>query len=155
MILKGISHTSVQNPTYEFQKRNISSFQEILSSIQNYQGLSFLLVTFPSLAHVYSQLRSWHAQRCGDILYQLRWSSGKILACNAGGPEFKSRLLCLQIFHCDILGSLGSSLVFIIPFGMTEYHDWLWNYMNEIWERVLANSFSGIHKSKIICSALK
>jgi hypothetical protein len=24
--------------------------------------------------------------------------------------------------------------------------------MNEIWERVLANSFSGIHKSKIICS---
>jgi hypothetical protein len=26
--------------------------------------------------------------------------------------------------------------------------------MNEIWERVLANSFSGIHKSKIICSVL-
>jgi hypothetical protein len=24
--------------------------------------------------------------------------------------------------------------------------------MNEIWEQVLANSFSGIHKSKIICS---
>jgi hypothetical protein len=24
--------------------------------------------------------------------------------------------------------------------------------MNEIWERVLANSFSGIHKSKIICN---
>ena len=24
--------------------------------------------------------------------------------------------------------------------------------MNEIWERVLANSFSGIHKSKLICS---
>jgi hypothetical protein len=29
----------------------------------------------------------------------------------------------------------------------------LWKYINEIWERVLANSFSGIHKSKIICSA--
>ncbi len=27
--------------------------------------------------------------------------------------------------------------------------------MNEIWDRVLANSFSGIHKSKIICSALQ
>jgi hypothetical protein len=25
--------------------------------------------------------------------------------------------------------------------------------MNEIWERVLANSFSGIHKSRIFCSA--
>jgi hypothetical protein len=58
MIPKGISHTSVQNHTYEFQKRNISSIQENLSSIQNYQGLSFLPVTFPSLAHVYSQLRS-------------------------------------------------------------------------------------------------
>ncbi len=31
----------------------------------------------------------------------------------------------------------------------------LWKYINEIWEWVLANSFSGIHtrKSKIICSA--
>jgi hypothetical protein len=44
MIPKGISHTSVQNPTYEFQKRNISSIQEHISSIQNYQGLSFLPV---------------------------------------------------------------------------------------------------------------
>jgi hypothetical protein len=58
MIPKGISHTSVQNPTYEFQKRNISSIQENLSSIQNYQELSFLPVTFPGLPHVYSQLRS-------------------------------------------------------------------------------------------------
>ena len=30
MIPKGISHTSVQNPTYEFQKRYISSIQELL-----------------------------------------------------------------------------------------------------------------------------
>jgi hypothetical protein len=28
MIPKGISHTSVQNPTNEFKKRNISSIQE-------------------------------------------------------------------------------------------------------------------------------
>jgi hypothetical protein len=27
--------------------------------------------------------------------------------------------------------------------------------MNEIWERVLANSFLGIHKSKIICRAVE
>jgi hypothetical protein len=46
MIPKGISHTSVQNPTYEFQKRNISSIQENISSIQNFQGLSFLPVNF-------------------------------------------------------------------------------------------------------------
>ncbi len=30
MIPKGISHTSVQNPTYKFQKRNISSFRKML-----------------------------------------------------------------------------------------------------------------------------
>jgi hypothetical protein len=36
MIPKGISHSSVQNPTSEFQKRNISSFQENISFIQNY-----------------------------------------------------------------------------------------------------------------------
>jgi hypothetical protein len=50
MIPKGISHTSVQNPTYEFQKINISYIQENLSSIQNYQRLSFLPVTFTGLA---------------------------------------------------------------------------------------------------------
>jgi hypothetical protein len=58
MIPKGISHTSVQIPTNEFQKRNISSIQEIISSIQNYQGLSFLPVTFTGLADFFKQLDS-------------------------------------------------------------------------------------------------
>jgi hypothetical protein len=52
MIPKGISHTSVQNLTYEFQKINISSIQEIISSIQNYQRLSFFPVTFTGLADI-------------------------------------------------------------------------------------------------------
>ncbi len=156
MIPKGISHTSVQNPTYEFQKRNISSIQDIISSIQNYQGLSFLPVTFTGLADLFPQLGSWHRQLCRTTVYKLWWSSGKIPACDARGSEFQSRFLCLLLFQYDILGSLGSNLVFIIPFGimlfLTEYQEWLWNYINEIWERVLANSFSGIHKSKIVCS---
>jgi hypothetical protein len=58
MIPKDSSHTSVQNATYEFQKRNISSFQGNVSSIQNYQGLSFLPVTFTGLADMYPQLGS-------------------------------------------------------------------------------------------------
>jgi hypothetical protein len=58
MIPKGISHTLVQNPTFEFQKRNISSVQEIISSIQNYQGLSFLPVAFTGLADLFPQLGS-------------------------------------------------------------------------------------------------
>jgi hypothetical protein len=58
MIPKGISHTLVQNPTYEFQKRNDSSTPENISSIQNYQGLSFLLVTFIGLIDLFPQLGS-------------------------------------------------------------------------------------------------
>jgi hypothetical protein len=58
MIPKGISHTSVQISTNEFQKRNISSIQENISSIQNYQGLSFLPVTFTGLADLFPQLGS-------------------------------------------------------------------------------------------------
>jgi hypothetical protein len=58
MIPQGISHTLVQNPTYEFQKRNISSIQENISSIQNYQELSFLPVTFSGLADLFPQWES-------------------------------------------------------------------------------------------------
>jgi hypothetical protein len=115
---KGISHTSVQNPTYKFQKRNISSFQENVSSIQNYQGLSFLPVTFTGSADLFPQLGSSHAQLCGIIVHQHWWSSGKILACDARFPEFKCSVLCLLLFHTYILGSLGSNLAFIIPFGI-------------------------------------
>ena len=118
MIPKGISHTSVQNPTYEFQNRNISSIQENLSSIQNYQGLSFLLVTLTGLADLFPQLGSWHGQLCWNTMHQHWWSSGKILACDARGPEFKSSVLYLLLFHAYILGSLGSNLAFIIPFGI-------------------------------------
>jgi hypothetical protein len=66
-----MSHTLVQIPTNEFQKRNISYIQEIISSIQNYQGLSFLPVTFTGLADLFPQPGSWHGQLCGDIMYQL------------------------------------------------------------------------------------
>ncbi len=144
-------------PHMNFKKEILVPFRKILVPIQNYQGLSFLPVTFTGLADWFPQLGSWHGQLCGSIMHKLWWSSDKILTWDVMGPEFKSSVLCLLLFHDDILGSLGSNLVFIIPFGimlfLTEYHEWLWNYFNEIWERVLANSFSGIYKSKIICSA--
>jgi hypothetical protein len=47
--------------------------------------------------------------------------------------------------------TVGSDLVFIIPFGIM--NDSGNEMINEILERVLAISFSGIHKSNIICSA--
>ncbi len=105
MIPKGISHISVQIPTNEFQKRNISSIKENISFIQNYLGLSFLPVTFTGLADLFPQLGSWDGQLCGDIMFQLWWSSGKILAYDARGPEFKSRVLCLLLFMMTTLGA--------------------------------------------------
>jgi len=137
------------------QKRNISSVQENISSIQNYQGLSFLPVTFTGLADLFPQMRSWHEQFCRDTMHQL-WCSmvaKYLLVMQEAWVQIRS-VFYLILFHEDILGGLGSNLVFIIPFGNTsflmEYHDWLWKCINEIQERVLANSFSGIHKSKII-----
>ena len=70
MIPKGISHTSVQNPTYEFQKEILVPFRKLLVPFRKllvpfrttYQGLSFLPVTFTGLADLFSQLRSWHVQ---------------------------------------------------------------------------------------------
>jgi hypothetical protein len=53
MIPKGISYTSVQNLTYEFQKRNIISIQENISYIHSYKGLPFLPVTFTGLADLF------------------------------------------------------------------------------------------------------
>jgi hypothetical protein len=58
MIPKGISRTSVQNPTNEFQNRDISFIQENISSIQNYQRLSFLPVTFAGLEDLFPTLGS-------------------------------------------------------------------------------------------------
>ncbi len=53
IISKEFSSELSSKSTYEFEKRNISSIQENISSIQNYQGLSFLLVTFTGLADLF------------------------------------------------------------------------------------------------------
>ncbi len=82
------------------------SFQQInISSLQNYQRLSFLPVTFTGLAALFPQLGSWH-------------DNDKILISVAGvlglNPECS-----LIFFHADILVGLGSNLVFKVPFGIT------------------------------------
>jgi hypothetical protein len=51
-------------------------------------------------------------------MHQHWGSSVKLLACDAKGPEFKSSVLCLLLFHAYILESLVSNLAFIIPFGI-------------------------------------
>jgi hypothetical protein len=95
MIPKQISQPSVQNPTYEFQERNICSIQENLSSIQNYQGLSFLPVTF-----LVWQICSLNWDLDMDRFVETFCISfdgtvAKYLQVMQGGPEFNSRVLCL------------------------------------------------------------
>ncbi len=63
---------------------------------------------FIGLADMFSQLGSCHLQ--------LWWSSDKILATDAGGQS--SNPGCEVYFSWWLLGSLGSNLVFIIPFGI-------------------------------------
>jgi hypothetical protein len=92
MIPKGISHNSVQNPTYEFQKRKISSIQENISSIQNYQGLSFLPVTFTGLADFFlsTEILTWTALWGHNVsALMVQWQTA-YLWCRV--PEFKSRV---------------------------------------------------------------
>jgi hypothetical protein len=93
MIPKGISHTSVQNPTYEFQKRNINSIQEKISSIQ--------FRTTKDCHSCQSLLLVW--QICS-----LNWDSDMdsfvgTICTSIGGPVAKS-LLVMQ-------GGLSSNLV--------------------------------------------
>jgi hypothetical protein len=44
------------------------------------------------------------------------------------GPGFESLVLISMLFHADILGRLGSNLVFIVPFG-TSYVE----FRTEVW----------------------
>ena len=54
----------------------------------------------------------------GASMNQLCWPSGKRLVSEAGGLSSNPGCDVLLLFHGDILGSLGSNLVFIIPFGI-------------------------------------
>jgi hypothetical protein len=105
MIPKGISHTSVQNPTFEFQERNISSIQENISSIQNYQGLSFLPVTFTGLADLFPQLgfdmNSFVGTLCisfdGPVAKHWLWKQG----------DLSSNSVC-YVYYFFMMTSLGA-----------------------------------------------
>ena len=132
MIPKGLSHTTVQNPTYEFQKRNICSIQENLSSIQNYQGLSFLPVTFTGLADLFPQLGSLHEKLCGNTMYlalMVQWQN----TCDwCRGPGFKPKVWSLIFFS------------FWHPWETwfkSDFNSSFWDFICEIWNWGMASSF--------------
>ncbi len=84
------------------------------------------------------------------------------LISNPDGPVAKSSTLmresrdqiqCVKFlyFNNHIVGSPG--IIFFSQFLLVLYQSkCLGKYINELWELVLANSLSGIHKLKIVCS---
>jgi len=77
-----------------------------ISSIQNYQGLSFLLVTFTGLADFFPQLGSSHEQLCGNSMYVALMVQCQNTYYWCRAPGFESWVWSLIFFHADILGRL-------------------------------------------------
>jgi hypothetical protein len=65
----GPLHQSQVYSHWTIKARYRGSPQTNISSIQNYQGLSLLPVTFTGLADLFPQLGSSHEQLCGDSMY--------------------------------------------------------------------------------------
>jgi hypothetical protein len=89
---------------------------------------SFLPVTFNDLGDLFPQLGSSHEQLCGDS-----WYLALVVQCQntykcCRCPRFVSWVRFLIFYHADILGRLGSNLVFIVPFGTScvEFGSELW-----------------------------
>ncbi len=92
-----------------------------ISSIQNYQGLL-------PVWQICSLNRSLHMSSFVGTLWNWLWWSNVIkLTTDAGVPWV--RFLGVKLFfHANILGKLGSNLVFIVPFG-TSYVE----FGTEVW----------------------
>jgi hypothetical protein len=84
-------------------------------------------VTFTGLADLFPQLRSLHEQLCGDSLYLALVVQCRNTYNCCRDPGFES-WVSLIFFHADILGRLGSKLVFIFPFetSYVEFGTELW-----------------------------
>jgi hypothetical protein len=128
-----------------------------------------ILVPFRKILVPFRNTKDCHWQICSlNLTWTVLWEYNVLtlmvlwqitcLVCKWAWVQIQG-VVCLLLFHDDILGSWeprfksgfhNSFWDYVVP----DRIPWLWNYVNEIWERVLANSFSGIHKSKIICSAV-
>jgi hypothetical protein len=116
MIPKGISHTSVQNLTYKFQHSILVPFRKIIVPFRTTKDChscrSLLLVWhFCSL--------SWNLDMhsfVGSLCISLDGPVAKYLLMMQGARVQIQGVMFIT-FQDDILGSLGSNLLFIIPFG--------------------------------------
>jgi hypothetical protein len=83
-----------------------------ISSIQNYQGLSFLPVW-----QICSFNWGIHINSFVGTLQYVSGFDGPMTKTYYWCKGFESWVWNLLFFHADILGRLGSNLVFIVPFG--------------------------------------
>jgi hypothetical protein len=112
MILLGAPVRSRAQASYLF----LSSFWDYISPndfgniLMNF-GNEFWLIL--SQEYIHSKLFAVSIDLWGSSLSSF---DGPVTSCcsRCRGPEFESRVF----FHAGILGSLGSNLVFIIPFGI-------------------------------------
>ncbi len=106
-----------QSRYYRFPQINISSIQNCHSCR-----------SFTGFADLFPQLGASHQQLCGPSMYLALMVRCQNTYNWCRGPGFKSWLWSLFFFHADILGILGSNLVFIVPFG-TSYVE----FRTEVW----------------------
>jgi hypothetical protein len=131
MIPKGISHSSVQNPTHEFQKRKYLFHSELPRTVilaGHFYGFgrfvpSTGILTWTALwGHYVSSFDNPVAKYLLPMQgsrVQIKGVKFIILSWwHPWGPRFKSG------FHNSFW-----DYVFL-----TEYHEWIWKYINEIWK---------------------
>ncbi len=108
-----------------------------ISSIQNYQGLSFLPVTFNRWAYLFPQLGSSHQQLCGNWLC---WSNVKILIADAGVPGSKFNIFsCWHPWETRFKSGFHSSFWDFIC-GI-----WNWGMASSFWNHVIQISIRQVH----------
>jgi hypothetical protein len=84
-----------------------------------------LPVTFTGLSDLFPQLGSLDEQLCSYLALVVQRQNTDNCCRGLG---FESWMCNLTFFHADILGRLGSNLVFIVPFGTSnvEFGSELW-----------------------------
>jgi hypothetical protein len=102
-----------------------------ISSIQNYQGLSFLPVTFTGLADLFPQLWSLNERLCRDSLYLFDGPMSKNLVLMQGS---RARILGVNfnIFSCWHHWETRFK---------SGFHSSFWDFISGIWNWGMASSF--------------
>ncbi len=119
MIPKGISHTLVQNPTYEFQKRNISSSQENI-------------VPFRTTKNCHSCRSLWLVGQICSLSWDLEMNSFVSTLCIIFDGPVAKYMFVMQEAWVQIQGVLFVNFSWWHPWEpwfKSGLHNSLWDYL--------------------------